>query len=311
MICKKEECYHNIISCLHNDVRQAVYKLKNEAPNAVITEIRLRAGAVQTLICGNKTFTVTESSSHVPLILTSDQIYDTVYNLCGGSVYSHAEEIAKGFIGIRGARVGICGKGITKDGIPTGFSEYTSLNIRFHRHIKNAADALLKEINDKGCGKVGGILVISPPGAGKTTFLRSLASALSSGFLEHGALLSKRISIIDERGEIFLPEAFERSCADVISFLPKKYCIELCTRVMTPEYIFCDEIGSADEAWCISECASKGIYFVASCHGKDLSDIKRKAFFKKLFSDGVFSTVCELSVSGGNRSCVIRSEDNL
>ena len=308
---KIKELPQEIYDSLPAEITHAAKQLLKSGKENQITEIRLRANALQTISCGEKTYTVSssgmpENQSFFPLKLSSKELEDTVAGFCRGSLYSHAKEIENGFVSVSGIRVGICGKGMFDGSAPAGFSEILSLNIRIPCHIRNASDKLLHLIDKNGSRSLGGILVISPPGVGKTTFLRSLASALSSGYYDGGVYTRKRICIIDERGEIYIQEAFQKSLADVISFLPKDYCIELCTRVMNPEYIFCDEIGSAEQAKSSLDAASKGITFIASCHGKDIEDLKRKKHFAELFDREIFATACVLSHKGEKRDCTVK-----
>lgn len=266
-----------------------------------IDEIHLRANGLSSLTVAG------ENTELKGVYLSEKDISDTVYKLCQGSVYAHSSELKKGYISYSGIRVGVCGKALYGENGICGFSKYTSLNIRIPHHIKDAANELLRYISEKGTKSVGGILVVSPPCMGKTTFLRSLAASLSKGFYDKGVYTKKRVCIIDEREEIYLPEVFESGYCDVLSSYPKGRGIELCTRVMSPEYIVCDEIGNPSEAEAICEGASKGIIFAASCHGEAFEDIIKRESIKKLFDLGVFCTVCEISLKNSKRCVNVRS----
>ncbi len=266
-----------------------------------IDEIHLRANGLSSMTVAG------ENIELKGVYLSEKDISDTVYKLCQGSVYAHSNELNKGYISYEGVRVGVCGKALYgKNGI-CGFSKYTSLNIRIPHHIKEAANELLRHISENGTKSVGGILVISSPCMGKTTFLRSLAASLSKGFYDKGVYSKKRVCIIDEREEIYLPEAFDGGYCDILSAYPKGDGIELCTRVMSPEYIVCDEIGNPSEAEAICEGASKGIIFAASCHGEAFEDIIKRESIKKLFDFGVFCTVCEISLKNSKRCVKVRN----
>lgn len=302
---------YNILPCLPPEAAAAVESLKADGKISRLCEIRLRAGKTQTVTVCGESFYITRDGKTAkiaaqPLELCKSDIAETVFRLCGGSVYSHAHELAQGYISLGGIRVGVCGRGLLKNGIPSGFSEYYSINIRFPQHVKSAADSVLGLLDRRGA-EVGGILVVSPPCGGKTTFLRSLAAGLAGGYYLGGKPAAARVCIVDEREEIYLPEVFERGMADIISGLPKAYCIELCTRVMSPDYIVCDEIGNEDEAMAICGGATRGVTFIASCHGKGFDDIVKKRGIARLFEDGVFGTVCELSQKNGERRCVLKN----
>ncbi|MBE6570810.1 MAG: hypothetical protein E7656_01000 [Ruminococcaceae bacterium] len=297
-----------ILPCLPEKVANAVCKLDSTH----ITEIRLRANGLQTVLYDGRELVISKDLSvfsicKEPLVLEGKDIEKVVFSLCSGSVYAYSEQIKQGFITKNGVRVGIGGAAIMKDGALSGFSSYTSLNIRFPRHIENCAEQLFSLLSKKGSHSVGGILVISPPGGGKTTFLRSFTSGISRSFSDGGKVCRKRVCVIDERAEIYMKDAFSNSCADFLTYLPKEYSIELATRVLSPEYIVCDEIGNEQEAEAICKSSTKGVTFVASCHGKNLFDVMQKPMMQKLFGDKVFSTACELSCVDGKYTCSVKT----
>lgn len=300
-----------IVRCLPEEIINAVDLYCKRSSFQDLFEIRLRTCGYQTLETAHTSYIVSSDGSYEkdpshPLFLSEKKMEETVFRICRGSVYAHYDELKKGYISRDGIRIGVCGDGVIKDGTPCGFSKYTSLNIRIPHHVKNSADKLLEYIKNKGCDNVGGILVVSPPGCGKTTFLRSLSSALSSGFYDKNNYCKKKVAIVDERGEIYQKDAFFKGNADFISHIPKAYSIELLTRVMSPDYIVCDEIGSEKEAEAICECATRGVLFIASCHGRNLYDIYAKKSMKKMIDDGIFSTICELYISEGKHMCSIK-----
>ncbi len=305
------DCLTEILDCMPEQIKNAVMLLNQSERTGKLSEIRLRAENLQTLVVAEKELVIStsgkaEADSDRPLRLSAQELSEVVFKLCGGSVYAHFDEIKNGFISKNGIRIGVCGTGVIKNGIPSGFSSYSALNIRIPRYIPDCADLLFEHIKKRGSEYVGGILVISPPGGGKTTFLRSVASGLSQGYSDRGVISRKRVCIIDERGEIFSKDAFNRGLSDFVTFLPKAYSIELATRALSPEYIVCDEIGNETDAIAISEGATKGVTFIASCHGKSLWDVLEKKPVRRLFEDKVFSTACELTCINGRFRCEIR-----
>ncbi len=278
----------------------------------MICEIRLRAFGAQSLSLsdGRVLFLSCDGDfCEDPMSYHSfsvEDISETVTCLCDGSVYSFSESLKKGYITKHGMRIGVCGRGMSIGGIPDGFCEYTSLNIRIPRYIPSCCDELLSYIGKHGMDYAGGIIVISPPGAGKTTFLRTLGYSLSRGISIPGKTSSFEVCICDEREELFLPEVFGNGRAEFIFSLPKKYCIEHFTRLMNPDYIILDEIGNGGEAEEILRSSSEGIHFCASCHGIDVSDVLSKSGMRLLFENRVFSTACVLSIKNGQRICIVK-----
>lgn len=299
-----------ILSCLPEVIVRALTLPRNSALLREATELRLRRGRYQSLTAAGSNYVLSRDGTFMsrvydPELLTEKQLRDCVYRLCDGSLFSCEESLRRGFVVKGGCRVGICGRGIVKNRIPQGFSEYDALNLRICRHIPAAAEELLRYIACHGSADVGGILVLSPPGVGKTTLLRSLCSALSTEFDDGGVRRGARLCILDEREEIYLPEAFKTGFADVLSGYPKAEGIELATRVMAPEYIVCDEIGSEREAEEIYRAAAGGVTFIASCHGNSVAELYRKPEMAKLLRERIFQTVCRLFFTGGRRTCDI------
>lgn len=301
-----------ISDCLPQDVRDCLDILKDENKIDGLSEIRLRDGGYQSVVLFGKELVISKDKKvyflpKEPLFLTSKELSETVFRLCDGSVYSHFDELKNGYISKKGIRIGVSGIGIIKNGAPSGFSKYSCINIRIPRHIEKCSDPIFSHIKEKSLSLVGGILVISPPSGGKTTFLRSFAARLSKGFFDKDGFCRKRVCIIDERGEIFSRDAFDGGLCDFVSFLSKGYSIELATRSLSPQYIVCDEIGNENDALAIYDGAAKGITFVASCHGRSINDVLIKPSMKKLIDSKVFSTACELSCFEGKYSCDIKS----
>lgn len=259
-----------------------------------ISEIRLRYSGISTATVGSKTFILTNdgvtNASSNPILLDKKDIDTFLYRVCEGSVYSYESSIAKGFITVKGIRMGLSGDVTVKDGKVTGFSEIRSINIRLPKHIHGCADSLLSFISENSIASAGGILIASRPGVGKTTLLRELAIRLSSGIPDaDGRKSICRVSVADERNELYIPSLFSSCTADILSGIPKNEGIELANRVLCPEIIIFDEIGSETDASKIMSAHFGGSTFIASVHASSVEDALNKAVIKKLASEGVFS----------------------
>ena len=301
-----------LLACLPDTVKNACFLLQNKELMKKASELRLRRDRVQSLTVGKEAYILSrdglfEKQPYAPVMLTEKQLRDSVERLCDGSVFACSETIRYGFVTKCGCRVGISGKAVTENGKICGFREYDALNIRFSRHIPDAAAPLLRFIAENGFGKIGGILLVSPPGIGKTTMLRSLCAALASGFSDGGTRRRARVFIADEREEIYMPEVFEKTLCDFLSDCPKAQAIELATRVLSPEFIVCDEIGNDGEADAVLRGASGGIVFIAACHGNSIEELYQKRQTARLLREGVFGTVCILSEQNGMRRCTVQS----
>ncbi len=209
------------------------------------------------------------------LRVTRPQMEDLLARLTEGSLYAFEDCMASGFIPLRnGCRAGVAGDmSVTSAGLV--FREITSVNLRVSRFLPEFARPLVELLRE---GESRGVLVISPPAGGKTTFLRSAAYLLSGGNKPY------RVGIADERSELFLPAGL----CDRITGCPKWKAIELLTRTMSPEYLVCDELGAGEEAPLLAA-QNTGVKLLASAHGGSLEEAAERPCVKTLLEGGVFS----------------------
>ena len=254
---------NEILACLPKRISEQLLKYDLSA----INEIRLAVDRRVTLTVGEKSLLSGET-------LSRDEMTVTIANFCHGSLHSFEKTMAEGYIPLsNGCRVGVCGK--YSEG---SITEITSAVIRIPRSIYGIGVPLCKRLITQS----GGMLIYSPPGVGKTTLLRDIASSLSS------PPYLKRVSVIDSRNEIYRPDAFRHSIADIYNSYPKSIGIELAVRTMSPEYVVCDELGSS-EADSILSTQSFGVPLIASAHAPSLDVLLRRRVFNELDKNGVFS----------------------
>lgn len=209
-------------------------------------------------------------------IMTQSEVENILKRFCDLSIYAYLDELKNGFVTIEGGhRIGICGKAVLKDGEMYNVKNINSVNIRVAHEIKGCSNKLNFNIKN--------LLIISPPGCGKTTILRDLCRRLGQ---------KNKISIVDERGEI---AGVHRGNAyfdvgdmtDVLSLAPKNTGIEYVLRSMSPEYIVTDEIASADYH-VIQQAFSYGVNIIATAHGNNIDKtVKRLGISKSDFNNVV------------------------
>ncbi len=256
-----------------------------------LSEIRLRTNGICTLTCGGENIVLYNNTHYI--VLAEKEIDNFLHKVCNGSVYSYENSIAQGFITVNGVRIGISGDVTLKNGVICGFSKIRSVNVRIPRHVDGCADKLLCHIKATPYSKLGGILVASAPGVGKTTVLRELALKLSSD-----KDWIYRVCVVDERCEIYMPELFKNSSADVFSGIPKNKGIEFASRVMSPQFIIFDEIGSDTDALSILSAHFGGSVFISSVHASTPDTILQKNQIKTMCDEGVFSHIFFLERTG-------------
>jgi len=182
-----------------------------------------------------------------------------------------------------------------KNGEICGINNYSSLAVRIAKEIKTAAEGLPELIN--AGGNIDSLLILSPPGGGKTTLLRDLVRRLS----ENGT----RVALADERGEIAavkggLPTMDVGKCTDVMDMAPRAEAAMFLLRAMTPQVIAMDEISSERELAAAESIAGCGTAILATAHGSE-RDIKEKNRYRRLIEEGVFDCVVTISGSGSSR----------
>ncbi|MBP5177616.1 MAG: hypothetical protein ILP02_03420, partial [Clostridia bacterium] len=110
------------------------------------------------------------------VVPTKTHIEKAIIRLTGHSVYNYEQSIKLGYItGDEGERVCICGDCVV-DGQVKFIKNVTSLCVRVPSDLTGCAKTVAAAVFAEG---IKNVLVISPPGAGKTTILRDLARIAS------------------------------------------------------------------------------------------------------------------------------------
>lgn len=173
-----------------------------------------------------------------------------------------------------GHRIGLCGETLIKNGKIDGIRTMHSLNIRIARDFSGIASTVAH------CKE--SVLIIGPPGSGKTTFLRDLIRQRSC---------YENVSVVDERGELF-PVGFERGIqTDVLTGCKKSEGLEILLRTMTPDCIAVDEITAEEDAKSLLHAAWCGVSLLATAHAANLQDLRSRSIYRPLMESGVFDNV--------------------
>lgn len=263
-----------------------------------IREIRLRCDLPLSLTGynGNLFLSETGKVSYMAkaLFCTAEEIRILVSAFCKGAVYRYFDTLKDGFVVDEdGWRLGLCPReGELSHLLPERFE---GINLRLPRNVPGAARAFLQHFENK---EPVSTLILSPPGDGKTTLLRALASSLSRG--EWGEPL--RVAVIDEREELF-PSSFikEAGLCDVLSGYRKERGIEIATRIFSPQVIVCDEIGRAEDVEAILHHGNAGTLFFASAHARSPDPDFLRPGLKKLIEAGIFQKLVFLERIPGER----------
>ena len=230
----------DILDLFSDDIIQEIIKYK--ASFDYIEEIRFR---------NNKPVILkfTEKEIITNCLVKNENLRDIFNKICKYSIYAYQNEIINGFITIKGGhRVGITGQAVIDNNKIVNIKYLSSLNFRISHNIENCSNFLLKYILNIEKNEIFNTLIVSSPGAGKTTILKDLVKKLSDGIKEFN-FLGQDVCVIDERGEI--SNMYEGICnndlgirTDVILNITKPEGIKMAIRSMAPKVIVSDEIGN-------------------------------------------------------------------
>lgn len=235
---------------------------------ATLQELRLRIGQPPQLVHKDK-------RSYLYRNISSDDI-----NFCINiaSRYSPwaAQSVSQGYITAPGGhRIGLCGTAVLNEGTMTGIRTVQSLCIRVARDFPG--------ISQQYSSYTGSILIIGPPGSGKTTFLRDLIRQVST---------VQTVAVVDERCELFPSGCFSQGTAlDVLSGCPKTVGINMLLRAMNPETIAVDEITSENDCDALMKAGWCGVRLIATAHASSVTDLRQRPIYEPLFSKHLFNHI--------------------
>jgi stage III sporulation protein AA len=145
--------------------------------------------------------------------------------------------------------------------------EVIGVTMRVGRHVYGAAAPLEPVLR---AGK--SLLIVGPPGSGKTTVLRDAARALS-------VEIAKRVVIVDTSGEVggwgdVTHPAVGKARRIPVPDITQQFRAMLeAVQNHTPEVVIIDEIGRETEVTAAQTIAQRGVQLLATCHGTGLRSV--------------------------------------
>ncbi len=255
-----------------------------------LNEIRLRVGKPIIVYLGGQAYFLSENgiTNNVgsTMYCTKGDIDNIVFRASECSIYAVNEQIKRGFLTIKGGvRIGLAGTAVCEGNDVKTLKNFTSLVIRIPHKIKNCSLSAFKYILEEN--KLHNTLIISPPGAGKTTFLRDFISQLSQRNICFNVLvLDERgeLSAVTENGENMLDSNF----ADILSFISKSDGFLFGVRSLNPNLIISDEIGAEEDIEAIEYVCNCGVNVIATVHAGSIAELRQKPNFERLISKKLF-----------------------
>ena len=262
---------------------------------ADINEIRMRVNENLIIVVKNKKFYLKDNSQE--LVKVDRIMLDNFLRRASeNSIYAVNDSIVNGYLTLsKGIRVGLSGTVVSEGDKVVTIKEIQSVNIRIPHMIKNCSVPAFDFIVGD---KVKNTLILSSPGAGKTTFIRDLIYQLYSHNLAFNVLVA------DERNEICSvtngePNLNLGGFADIYTNCSKQFAFTNGIRSMRPDVIITDEIDLNKDLDGILEAINSGVSVIATIHAENLNQLKRKKGFDRVIDEKFFSRFIVLTSDEG------------
>ncbi len=276
---------HSTLEYLPPQIRSILLRLPPES-KARIQEIRMRNQRPLELFTAAGIRFLSSSGTLTPqpeqgIVVHPEDLARAFQAVCAYSVHSHEQDLAEGFVTIKGGcRVGICGTAVLRPEQPMSLRNISSLNFRIAGAYPGIAASVWQQIGRSG----GGFLIAGQVGSGKTTFLRDFCRLLGN---------TCHVALVDERGEIAsmhhgTVQHDVGLLTDVLDGYPRHIGILTALRVLSPQYIVCDEISTAADADAMLQANGCGIRFAATCHAGSVEEVRQRPVLEQLLAANLF-----------------------
>ena len=260
-------------------------------------EFRLRTGFRPTFLCRG-----TETVLPGCRTVLADDLDGVLERATAASVHTAQSSIKNGFVTVAGGiRIGICGSVIASDGRIMGMKRLSGAAIRIPREVRSCADSTYGAVTDGGFKST---VIISPPGGGKTTYLRELIRRLSDNGM--------RIGLANECGEVAavwdgMAQFSVGRCTDVMTDAPKGAAALMLLRSMNPSILAMDEITAPEDTGAALEAVGCGVELLCTAHAGSVEEFRARPLYRQLVRGGVFKRAVIIGFRHGRR--VYSAED--
>ncbi len=296
-------------------------KLKSaKIDQQTLEEIRVRAGQPLMFLYGDREYFFDEV--HGALVTDPAAAYrmrpgdleEMVSFLCSYSIYAYEEQLRMGYLTLRGGhRVGVAGEAAVLQGHIARLQHIYFLNVRIARERKGCAKGLVEAVRTGG--GIYNTLILSPPGVGKTTYLRDAIRILSEGDTVHAGM---KVGVVDERSELGagylgIPQNDLGPRTDVLEGAGKSEGIYMLLRSMSPQVIAVDELGAKDDFEAVTRAFHSGCRLIGTLHGESIDSLQYICGFFNWSGKGEIGrfVVLEKDIQGRRSMCVYDSRMEL
>lgn len=264
-----------------------------------VNEIRIRLNNPIIVSVKNKKYYLGEQGfcdKEQAIVCNYTMLQEIVYKLCENSVYSVNDNLKCGFITLPdGIRCGISGEVVSEDDKIKTIKNFQAVNIRIPHNVVGCSEFALSFLIEK---EFKNTLIISPPGAGKTTFIKDVIYQI------YKRNYSYNILVADERNEIAGISSGELGFdlggfADIYTNCSKEFAFKYGIRSMRPDIIVTDEIDIDRDLQTIVDATNCGVKVLATIHSGDIMQLKQKRKFADVLNNKVFDRYIVLSLDEG------------
>ena len=277
------------------ELRQLVRSMPKSEQSSV-EEFRLRIGRPLSVVLRDREKVLPRSPD-----VSGEDLRTTLEIATQASVHAAMTQIQRGFVTIKGGhRIGLCGTAVLKGERVYNLRDLSSLNVRIARQMIGIGETIIPVLRQVSV--MPSVLILAPPGVGKTTLLRDMIRCLSCGI----GGLSMRVGVADERGELAaiykgVPQFDLGPQTDVVDGCSKADGLMMLLRGMNPQVMAVDEITAPEDVAAIECAVGCGTTLLATAHGSKVEDLKYRPLYVRLLKMHIFQKVLIIKCENGMR----------